>query len=167
MYRCRESSIRYNPYARAWQVGSQHQFPYPQIADVFVYCWKNYSPATALKVGKLLQERLETTLGSYLGQAAADEAKAAVTDYLLGKLGAPSLPGPAGVALKVLEALGTAVGDAYLKEKIRTNRAFRNDRCDFSPERDTSTYCNFVLYSWVIDPVRGPYYATILPGSLR
>lgn len=166
-YHLREKSITYNRYYNEWEVGRQYKFKYPQLADIFVYCWRNYGPSVAQDVIQNLTTKLDMTVAKYVKSAVASEAKGAIQDFLLGLAGAPSLPGPAALAVKVLEAAGVVLGDAYLKTKIEMNKAHRNYTCDFSPATDTDVYCDFVLYSWIIDPTNGPYYTTILPGSIR
>jgi hypothetical protein len=166
-YRLRERSITYNRYYNEWEVGRQYRFAYPQLADVFVHVWKNYGPKAAQDVIENLKTKLDMTIARYVKNAVTSEAKGAVTDFLLGLGGAPGLPGPAGLAVKVLEAAGVVLGDAYLKTKIEMNKANRNYTCDFSPASDTDLYCDFVLYSWIIDPVNGPYYTTYVPGTMR
>jgi hypothetical protein len=54
--------------------------------------------------------------------------------------------------------MGTVLGEWTIKQQIEMNKAWKNYSCTISPTYDVDKYCNWVLYSWIIDPQNGPYY---------
>jgi hypothetical protein len=157
-YKLREQSISYDRFFNKWKVGSRYEFEFPQLADVFVYCWKQYGPSVAEEVAKDLKEKLDMTIAKFVGKAATAEAVDTVKDALLGLGGAPQAPTPVAMALKILDCMGTVLGEWTIKQQIEMNKNWKNYSCTISPTYDVDKYCNWVLYSWIIDPVNGPYY---------
>lgn len=167
MYRCREKSVRYNEWSvkSAYVVGA-YAFEYPQIADVFAYCFRYYGPAIAQQVAEKLQKMLETTLQSFVKDKVVDEVKSYLLDKLKEAVGMPSAPPPVAIAKKVIDAVVEVAGHLYIQTAVQNHKAIKSYWCtEYNPKNDLDQYVYFVLYSWVIDPEHGPYYPTILPGS--
>lgn len=165
MYRTKERGVRYDSIYKAWYAGKDYRFEYPQMADVFAYCWQNFSPDVGQNIAKILKDKLETTLSKYVKDSVVSEAKDQVKDLLLGKLGAPGVPPPVALAMKLVETAATILGHAYLKGTIQQNKAIKYYFGTYSPKHNPDLYCDYVLYSWFIDPENGPYYQTIVPGG--
>lgn len=161
-YQLREGGVKYDGFFKRWTVG-EHKFEYPQMADAFVFCWKAYGPAIAIKVKDELKSKLETTIAKFVGTKVKEEAVGAVQDFLLGKAIAP-MPTPVGIALKLIDAAVVVVGDAYMKGDIEQKKRLGLYTNMYTPAHDLDKYCDYVLYSWFMDPVNGPYYRTYALG---
>lgn len=166
MYHCREGVVRYNKYAtKAYRVGA-YNFEYPQVADVFAYCFRHYGSKLAIEVGEKLEALLATTLKSFVKDKVVGEVKDYLLDKLKEKVGMPSLPGPIGLAQKIIDCAVEVGGHMYIKTAVQNHKNGKMYWCnEYSPSSSLDEYVYFVLYSWVIDPENGPYYHTILPGS--
>ena len=172
MYHCREQGVHWDRYKGGgrWIIdrnGHLRMFEYPQVADVFVYCCKHHGVPLANQVANSLEAKLATTLASFVKDSLVAEikgnAKDALRDYLLGVAKLPVIPGPVGLAQKVIEAAATALGEGYLQGQVANHKRSGLYTCDFSPASGVDAYCNYVISSWVEDPVNGPYYTVYAP----
>lgn len=166
MYRCREKVVRYDQWAsKPYKVGA-YRFEYPQVADVFAYCFRHYGQKIAEEVANKLEAMLATTLKKFVKDKVAGEVKDYLLDKVKEKLGVPSLPGPLGIAQKIIDCAVEVGGHTYIKNAVQNHKTGKMYWCnEYSPSSSLDEYVYFVLYSWVIDPENGPYYTTILPGS--
>lgn len=167
MYHCHETGVYWDRYKNRFIIdrrGNLRSFEYPQVADVFVYCAKHYGAVLAEEVADNLEAKLKTTLGKFVKDSATSEAKDTIRDYLLGKIGVPQVPGPIGLAQKVIDAAAVALGEAYLQTKVANNKAIKAYWADITPTYSVDTYCKWVIYSWVQDPENGPYYTVYAPN---
>ena len=71
-YRRREGGVHYDRYRNKWTIGRHHEFDYPQLADVYVYCWKHYGTDVANKVEAELRSDLTTTIAGYAKSSAVN-----------------------------------------------------------------------------------------------